>query len=284
MISRAIRSFKHRYGKWRNKLNLKAAKVSNSYIDKQALIYEFNRLGIGQGDQIIVHSAMSKLGPLKNGASTFIDALIEVIGESGLIVMPTHSMTRMYEYLSDKNVSFDVNNTPSTTGALTELFRKYPKVFRSIHPTHSLAAWGNGAKEFIQGHENSLKPFDQHSPYPKIINFNLKVLAIGLNLNSTTLIRAADDLVENFPFNPYAPEIFKVPCTDANGQMLVVKTYSHRNDLYLYRDNMRLFKYLKEHIKIDKLGKAEIMLYRAKTIFNIQKDLAVKGITTYKTV
>lgn len=279
----ALKSFQFRYSKYRRKLVLRIAKIFKRYIDEKELFVDFQKLGLKQGNKIIVHSAMSSIGPLKEGPCTFVNALKEYIGPEGLIIMPTHSMVKMYEYLTNyKNHDYNVRLTPSTTGAITEYFRQQPYTYRSLHPTHSIAAWGKKAKEFVSGHEFSKKPFDDKSPYLRIIQENFKVLAIGLDLNSTTLIRAADDLVEDFPFDPYDKKLFRVKCIDGDGKEYSVETYSHKNNLSTIRNNMRLFPYLNPLITLGKIGQADIMLFNAEEIFELQKDLALKGITTYK--
>jgi aminoglycoside 3-N-acetyltransferase len=48
-------------------------------------------LGLTDGDVVIVHSSLSKLGWIAGGAQALLEALRAVVGAAGTIVMPTHS-------------------------------------------------------------------------------------------------------------------------------------------------------------------------------------------------
>ena len=69
--------------------------------------------------------------------------------EPGLLVLPTHT----WSYINAENPRFYVDDSPSCVGILTELFRKRPGVVCSLHPTHSVAALGKDAEDFIAGNE-----------------------------------------------------------------------------------------------------------------------------------
>ena len=276
------KSFKYWSNKYLIKANIKLKKLIANAIGFDDVLKELTRLGFGRGDKVIVHSSMSKIGVLKDGANTFNEALKELIGEEGTIIMPTHSSHSSYQFLSNDELYFDVINTASITGALTENFRKSLGVVRSIHPTHSVAAWGKNAQYYVSGHEKSLHPFDNNSPYPKIISDDFKTLAIGVDLNSTTVVRAVDDLFNEYPFNPYTNNYFEKKCIDINSEKLIVKSYAHRNDIKFVRDNMLLFPYVKELIKIDKFFEADVMIFSSKKMYEAIIELAKKGITTYK--
>ncbi len=48
-------------------------------------------LGLAQGDSVMVHTSLAKLGYVCGGAQTVIEALIDVVTEDGTIIMPTQS-------------------------------------------------------------------------------------------------------------------------------------------------------------------------------------------------
>lgn len=58
---------------------------------RQSISKDLGRLGLQQGMTVIVHSSLSALGWVNGGAVTVIQALMDVMTESGTIVMPTHS-------------------------------------------------------------------------------------------------------------------------------------------------------------------------------------------------
>lgn len=58
---------------------------------KEDLVKGFKRLGIKEGQQLIVHASLSSLGFVCGGAQVVIEALIETVGKNGTIIMPTQS-------------------------------------------------------------------------------------------------------------------------------------------------------------------------------------------------
>ena len=48
-------------------------------------------LGLKKGDSVGVHSSLRRFGNVEGGADAVIDALLEVVGQEGNIVMSTHS-------------------------------------------------------------------------------------------------------------------------------------------------------------------------------------------------
>lgn len=55
------------------------------------MVRELHALGVVLGDELLVHTSLSKLGYVPGGAQAVVEALIESVGPRGLIVMPTFS-------------------------------------------------------------------------------------------------------------------------------------------------------------------------------------------------
>lgn len=58
---------------------------------KQSLISDFKKLGIVEGETLLLHSSLSRLGWVNGGAETVISALLEVLGDEGTLVVPTYT-------------------------------------------------------------------------------------------------------------------------------------------------------------------------------------------------
>ncbi len=58
---------------------------------KQDIISAFQNVGMEAGQNIIVHTSLSNLGFVCGGPQIVIEALLETVGESGTIMMPTQS-------------------------------------------------------------------------------------------------------------------------------------------------------------------------------------------------
>jgi aminoglycoside 3-N-acetyltransferase len=108
-----------------------------------------SRLGIGPGDVLIMHSNIAEFGVPEGGlgsrevCSGFVKAIVDVIGPSGTLVLPTFS----YSFGREKTEKiFDVEKTRSTCGSLTEYLRQQTQARRSVEPMLSVAAIGADAE------------------------------------------------------------------------------------------------------------------------------------------
>ena len=64
-------------------------------VTKTDIIRGLQEVGLTAGDHVMVHASLSSLGFVCGGAQTVIEALLEVVGEEGNILMPTQSWKNM---------------------------------------------------------------------------------------------------------------------------------------------------------------------------------------------
>ncbi len=134
-------------------------------------------LGLREGDLVQVHSSLSAFGYVEGGATTVVGALQDVLGRGGTLMMPTFNHGRFD--------LFDIRNTPSVNGAITEALRKHPLARRSMHPTHPYAAIGPLADWLVGGHLEA-GTFGDRSPLGKLAILGGWVLLLGVGMNSNT--------------------------------------------------------------------------------------------------
>jgi aminoglycoside 3-N-acetyltransferase len=103
-------------------------------------------LGLRPDDTVLVHSSMKSIGEVYGRAEAVLDAFIEHLSD-GLLIFPTHT----WREINDQYNVFDPATEPACVGILPNLFMKRPGVVRSWHPTHSVAALGRGAQEYVRG-------------------------------------------------------------------------------------------------------------------------------------
>src|SRR5690554_2350818 len=155
---------------------------------KKQLLEQISALGIQPADTLLVHSSMKAIGEVEGGADTVLDAFIEYL-QDGLLILPTHTW---WQINSEYNV-FDVVNEPTCVGILTELFRKRPGVIRSWHPTHSVAAIGKDAADYVKGEEAFDTPCPREGCYGKLYDRKAKILFIGCGLRRNTTIHGVEE-------------------------------------------------------------------------------------------
>ena len=145
-------------------------------------------LGLKPTDTILIHSSVKSLGKVEGRGEGFLHALLDYF-EPGLVAFPTLS----WDLVNARQPVFSVRDTPSTTGILTELFRKMPGVRRSLHPTHSIAAAGPDAEAFLAGHEKFDSPAHRNSPWGRLYDRNAKILFVGVSIASNTYLHGVEE-------------------------------------------------------------------------------------------
>lgn len=186
---------------------------------KEDIIKALQAVGVKQGQTIMVHTSLSKLGFVCGGAEVVIEALIECVGDSGTIMMPTQSWKNLdpstgvhweepekwWQTIRENWPAYNKDITPTNTmGAVAEMFRKWPGTIRSDHPARSVAAYGKNAKYLVQNHDLS-NIFGDGSPIGKLYELDAYVLLIGVGYDKNTSIHLADVRAE-YPNKHYCTE------------------------------------------------------------------------------
>jgi len=104
-----------------------------------------------------------------------LEAIEAAIGPSGTLVIPTFS------YSFTKGEVFDVLNTPSAVGLVSERFRTQPGVCRSADPIFSFAAWGPRAQALCAIPIKEC--FGSESMFSALHRLNAEIVELGCSLN-----------------------------------------------------------------------------------------------------
>ena len=221
-----IKALLRKIRKIKNRLFWRTSVMSNKIeIDDQMLEEAIRSSGVKEGDIIFVHSSLSALGYVVGGPASIVDVLMKIISDKGTILMPTYPFQgSMHEHLSS-NPTFNVSTDKSYMGAITEIFRTKTE-FRSFHPTHSVSAWGNDAKWFIENHHQDDSPFGKNSPFYKTYLKGGKVLCIGSSIGQVTIYHIVEELTD-FPKNVYLQEKYEARVVPPDNQAITVISKAH---------------------------------------------------------
>ena len=162
-------------------------------LTKEQIVQGLRSLGVVEGMVVMAHISLSAFGEVEGGADTLIAALADAVGAAGTLCMPATAADR----------PFNVATSPSTVGAVTERFRSWPGVVRSIHPTHSVCCLGPMAHELINGHVSQPTALGPQSPWGRLARLpNGYVLLLGCDQDRNTLLHSAEDEVDAPYLNP----------------------------------------------------------------------------------
>jgi aminoglycoside 3-N-acetyltransferase len=133
----------------------------------QSLAADLSALGMRAGEVVLVHSSMTRLGFVVGGVQAVVQAVLDVLGPDGTVVVPTHTPDNTdpagwqhppvpeawWPAIRQQAPGFDPSRTPSRwMGVLAEAVRTWPGAVRSDHPQVSFAALGKHAAAITQGH------------------------------------------------------------------------------------------------------------------------------------
>ena len=158
---------------------------------KDDLIKDLEELKIDKYGTLMVHSSYKSIGDVEGGGETVIDALMEYM-KDGLLVFPTHTWA---DVVGDRS-RFYVQTSSSCIGILPDLFRRREGVIRDLHPTHSLAAIGEGAEEFLKDSHLFDTPCSRQSPYGKLLDKRAQIMLLGVDHSSNTFIHGIEEWVD----------------------------------------------------------------------------------------
>ncbi|MEM7499838.1 MAG: AAC(3) family N-acetyltransferase [Pseudomonadota bacterium] len=165
------------------------------------------RLGVCEGDAIMVHASLRRMGEVVGGARTVIEGLIETVGDPGLIVMPAYTRDAMmpdlppglqaedYERFEQAVPGFDrAFSSCHQLGALAETFRCWPGVVRSCHPIHSITALGPEARGIVAHHPRDWA-FGLDGPMGRLAELGrTKVLLLGVGWDRCSALHTAETI------------------------------------------------------------------------------------------
>lgn len=163
-------------------------------------------LGVEPGSTLMVHSSLSQLGYVVGGAQAVVAALLQVIGPSGTLMMPTHSgdlsdpsswsnppvPEAWWDTIRTEMPAYDPGLTGTRAmGAVVECFRHVPGVRRTAHPTMSAAAIGPEAERLL-GTQQLAHGLGETSPQARLYDLDGWILLLGVGHANNTSLHLAE--------------------------------------------------------------------------------------------
>ncbi|WP_367160587.1 AAC(3) family N-acetyltransferase [Kozakia baliensis] len=175
-------------------------------VTTEHLRHDMQAMGLRNGETVILHCALSKLGWVSGGARSIIEAVLQILGPDGTLVMPAQSgdlsdpaswqnppvPRAWWSQIRQSTPPFDPRLTPTYgIGRVPELFRLWPETQRSFHPTCSFSARGPLA-DIILKEQPLDDPFGESSPLARLYEIDARVLMLGVGFQSCTALHLAE--------------------------------------------------------------------------------------------
>lgn len=260
----------------RKKINVEKKFLRTKY-STEDLKEAIRTCGVREGDIVMVHCSWRSMYNYCGTPEDVISVLKDLVGTSGTILMPSYGVDRYF---------FDVDNTPSNAGVLSEVFRKQKDVKRSSCTHFSVAGWGVYVSDILCEHDQSEYGFDVYSPCYKLGEYDMgKILFLGLGSEPTKIsvfhcagayLRDKDDKLKRLLSKEYESRLI------IGGKEYKKKMYirqpGHKNNKSAFK---KIFKSLhrKKSVRISNL---DIVLIDAEEAIQQAILFAKKGIYCYK--
>lgn len=154
-------------------------------------------LGLEKGQIVEVHSSLSRFGRVDGGPKTVVDALMNVIGTGGAIVMSAYPVSKNLPLSEAEKASGIVAKVrtydetyrgPTGMGVIADDFCCRPGTI--LGPTwHRVCAWGRHAEQLSKG-------------YQVLLEMDGWVLLLGVDIERCSSMHQAEK-------NPLPPEILR---------------------------------------------------------------------------
>ncbi|KAF2721959.1 hypothetical protein K431DRAFT_284402 [Polychaeton citri CBS 116435] len=180
--------------------------VIESVCTVPSLTVNFRDLGLKQGDVLLVHSSFRSIGWVNGGAEAVVRALLDVLGEAGTLVVPTHSsdnsdpanwacppvLEEHWQTIRDTMLPYDPRTTCTRgMGVIADTVRAWPGALRSAHPQTSFAAVGPQAEVITSEHALDCALGDR-SPLAKLEQLKARILLLGVDFDACTAFHLAE--------------------------------------------------------------------------------------------
>ena len=234
------------------------------------LINDLKNMGLKPTETVMIHSSCKSIG---YDANDILDTLMDYF-KNGLLLFPTHT----WKTINENNPIYDPSEEPACVGILPNLFMKRPNVYRSLHPTHSIAAYGINAQKYIEGEELNNTPCTPGGVYDRLKQENAKILLIGVGNERNTFIHSIEEVLNvNNRLSPL-PMHLKIK---KNNELIDVYVRKHYNEKqpHISLDFVKLdkallsLKAMTEH----NFGNAHVYLCKCNETFNIVRHTLRKN-------
>ena len=146
------------------------------YID--FLSKEWASSGVQSGDALLLHSnirrtiSQARKAGVRLNANDVLDSFLRALGPKGTLILPLFN----FDFPTSK--TFDIRQTPSQMGALTELARCRGVGVRTGHPVYSFLAIGKMENSFLE--VNNISAYGEDSPFAILRSLGGKVAVLDL--------------------------------------------------------------------------------------------------------
>jgi aminoglycoside 3-N-acetyltransferase len=223
------------------------------------------QLGLSKGGVAEVHSSLSSLGWVEGGAPTVVDALMNVVGEQGTLVMSAYPVSLPLPLTEEEKARgilakvriFGENYAGKTgMGAIADEFRCRPGMLLGTG-IHRVCAWGRDAARHSQ------------EGYKHLIDIDGWVLCLGVDIHRCSSMHLAESKIGIPTAITKCFEVLKDIRRDYPDDVWYIQYGDTPDDAWGKVQNEAERRGL---IKKSHIGRAKCMLFKARAVVGIYEQ------------
>lgn len=159
-------------------------------LSKTDIMNQLQAFACARGSVVSVHASLKAIGEIVGGGETLLSALIEFFtADGGLLCVSTHTWDSFV---------YDRREKWSCLGVLACLSAAHPDAVRSLHPSHSVAVFGEPerAKAFVQGDATVKTQVSPDGSYGKLYDEDGYVLLLGVGQEKNTFLHCVEEMLQ----------------------------------------------------------------------------------------
>ena len=158
-------------------------------VNKHDVLEVLNQVGVGEGDGLLVHSALQFLGRPKGGVGMYLEALQQAVGPEGTLIVPA------FNFSFAKGDDYDPAAAPAMgMGTFSEYVRLTSGVKRTSHPMQSFVIWGRDAD--VLAKLDTPSAFDDGSAADWALKKDYKLLLLGADIQAASILHYSENRAE----------------------------------------------------------------------------------------
>jgi aminoglycoside 3-N-acetyltransferase len=241
---------------------------------------KLRKLGIREGDAILMQSAFSDLNGFAGEALDVLDCVMRILGPDGHLFMVSMPYTGSARSYLQEGKPFDVRRTPSQMGLLSELFRRRKGVVRSANPMHPVLAWGPKAAWLIDGHETLSYSCGEDSPFERMLSLETKALLFDVDLDVLTFTHYLEHAFQDSAPTPvYASTSIEALIVDGTGKQRNVALFPFAPEAMKLRNFGVLYDELIRRglVQENRVGNTDLRSVHLRDVFECGQDMVSRG-------
>ena len=238
--------------------------------EKEQILLELEEFNHLKGKIVTVHTSLKAIGEVDG--EVLLSALIDFFTcDGGILCIPTHTW--------DREV-YDRRDAYTSIGVLPSLAAAHPEGVRTLHPTHSMAVFGDKEKVewFTENEAVASTPANPKGCYGKLYEEDGYVLLIGVGQDKNTYLHCVEEMLET----PNRLTDYKVEKTiihkDGTEEKRLLYWFDEKiPDVSIYfpkfEEPFRYFECIEDAL----LGNAKVQICSARKMYEVIKKIYINN-------